>query len=209
MPAILHVAPLRRRGAWIIVIGLFAPLIRQSTVQTGAGLTGGGELSAGGRAVGGRARAYGRASSTERPARRRPWTRVAIPRRSPAPARGRPAELPPADQRARSKTSSPPTDLFPSPFFSLLLLFPPEAARACNSRINGGTSSSSSTCAGERRRVPRTGPAGEDRDPAPSAKRRTTGTPILRAAPHLLTANTNFPALLIYIKWPSNPPRLA
>ena len=74
-------------------------------------------MSPGGRAVGGCARAYGRASSTERPARRRPWTRVAIPRRSPAPARGRPAELPPADQRARSKTSSPPTDLFPSPFF--------------------------------------------------------------------------------------------
>ena len=152
-------------------------------------------MSAGGRAVGGRARAYGRASSTERPARRRPWTRVAIPRRSPAPARGRPAELPPADQRARSKTSSPPTDLFPSPFFPSSSRVA-EAARACNSRINGGTSSSSSTCAGERRRVPRTGPAGEDRDPAPSAKRRTTGTPILRAAPHLLTANTNFPALL-------------
>ena len=166
-------------------------------------------MSPGGRAVGGCARAYGRASSTERPARRRPWTRVANPRRSPAPARGRPAELPPADQRARSKTSSPPTDLFPSPFFSLLLLLRSEAARACNSRINGVTSSSSSTCVGERRRVPRTGPAGEDRDPAPSAKRRTTGTPILRAAPHLLTANTNFPALLIYIKWPSNPPRLA
>ena len=170
------------------------PLIRQSTVQTGAGLTGGGELSAGGRAVGGCARAYGRASSAERPARRRPRTRVAIRRRSPAPARGRPAELPPADQRARSKTSSPPTDLFPSPFFSL---FRSEAARACNSRINGGTSSSSSTCAGERRRVPRTGPAGEGQDPALSAKRRTTGTPILRAAPHLLTANTNFPALLL------------
>lgn len=152
-------------------------------------------MSPGGRAVGGCARAYGRASSTERPARRRPWTRVANPRRSPAPARGRPAELPPADQRARSKTSSPPTDLFPSPFFPSSS-FSAEAARACNSRINGGTSSSSSTCAGERRRVPRTGPAGEDRDPAPSAKIRTTGTPILRAAPHLLTANTNFPALL-------------
>ena len=173
------------------------PLIRQSTVQTGAGLSGGGELSAGGRTVGGRARArMGAPHPPNAPlvdARGHASRSRAVPRRPRAVDRPNcppPTNAPAPKHPARQLTFFPPL-FFPPPLSSA------EAARACNSRINGVTSSSSSTCAGERRRVPRTGPAGEDRDPAPSAKRRTTGTPILRAAPHLLTANTNFPALLL------------